>query len=168
MKSLWSVKTPCAKVSESLSVVSDSLQPMDYTVPWNSLSQNTGVDSFSLPQGIFPTQESKSGLLHYRQILYQLNHKGSPRILEWLAFPFSSGSSWPRNQPGVSCRRIAGGFFTNWAIRKAQYSVIVESNSLCFAWINQWSWNKNQLHFSAETTWAEHVASSLLHLFHSM
>ena len=35
------------------------------------------------------------------------------RILEWVAFPFSSRFSWPRNQTGVSC--IAGGFFTNWA-----------------------------------------------------
>ena len=38
------------------------------------------------------------------------------RILEWVAFPFSSGSFQPRNRTGVSC--IAGGFFTNWAIRK--------------------------------------------------
>ena len=42
------------------------------------------------------------------------------RILEWIAFPFSRGSSWPRNRTGVSC--IAGGFFTNWAIRKAPIS----------------------------------------------
>ena len=37
-------------------------------------------------------------------------------ILEWVAFPFSRGSAWPRNQTRVSC--IAGGFFTNWAIRE--------------------------------------------------
>ena len=30
---------------------------------------------------------------HWGQILYQLSHKGSPRILEWVAYPFSSGSS---------------------------------------------------------------------------
>ena len=35
------------------------------------------------------------------------------RILEWVAYSFSRGSSRPRNQTGVSC--IAGGFFTNWA-----------------------------------------------------
>ena len=40
--------------------------------------------------------------------------QGSPRILEWVAYPFSSGSSQPRNRTRVSC--IAGGFFTNWAI----------------------------------------------------
>ena len=39
------------------------------------------------------------------------------RILEWAPFLFSRGSSQPRNQTGVSC--IAGGFFTNWAIREA-------------------------------------------------
>ena len=57
--------------------------------PWNSLGQNTGVGSLSLLQGIFPTQGSNPGLLHCRQILYQLSHKGSPRILEWVAYPFS-------------------------------------------------------------------------------
>ena len=41
--------------------------------------KNTGVGSFSLLQWIFLTQESNWGLLHYRQILYQLNYQGSPR-----------------------------------------------------------------------------------------
>ena len=41
--------------------------------PWNSPSQNTGVSSCSLLQGIFPSQESNQGLLHCRYILYQLN-----------------------------------------------------------------------------------------------
>ena len=79
--------------------------------PWNSLGQNTGVGSLSLLQGIFPTQGLNPGLPHCRQILYQLSHKGSPRILEWVAYPFSSRSSRPRNQTWVSC--IARGFFTN-------------------------------------------------------
>ena len=67
--------------------------------------------AFLFYQGIFPTQGSNPGLLHCRQILYQLSHQGSPRILEWVAYPFSSGSSQPRNQIGNSC--IAGGFFIN-------------------------------------------------------
>ena len=53
--------------------------------PWNSAGQNTGVDSFSLLQGIFPTQGSNPDLPHCRRILYQLSHKGSPRILEWVS-----------------------------------------------------------------------------------
>ena len=38
-------------------------------------------------------------------------------ILEWVAFPFSRGSSQPRDRTQVS--RIAGGFFTSWTTRKA-------------------------------------------------
>ena len=40
--------------------------------------KNTRVGSLSLLQGIFPTQESNRGLLHCRQILYQLSYQGSP------------------------------------------------------------------------------------------
>ena len=81
--------------SESHSVVSDSLQPHGLYSPWNSPGQNTGVGSLSLLQGIFPTQGSSTGLLHCRQILYQLSQKGSPRILERVAYCFSSGSLDP-------------------------------------------------------------------------
>ena len=80
------------------------LQPMD--CPWDSPGQNTGVGSLSLLQGIFPTWGSNPGLPHCKRILLQLNHPGSPRILEWVAYPFSRGSSRPRNRTGVSC--IAG------------------------------------------------------------
>ena len=40
------------------------------------------------------------------------------RILEWVAFPISKGSSQPRNQTQVS--HIAGGFFTSWATKEAE------------------------------------------------
>ena len=40
------------------------------------------------------------------------------RILEWVAFPFSRGSSQPRDRTQVSC--IAGGFFTSWTTRETQ------------------------------------------------
>ena len=36
------------------------------------------------------------------------------RILEWVAFPFSRGSSHPRFRTQISC--IASGFFTSWAL----------------------------------------------------
>ena len=39
------------------------------------------------------------------------------RIPEWVAIPFSRGSSQPRDQTQVSC--IAGRFFTIWATREA-------------------------------------------------
>ena len=82
-----------------------------------SPDQDTGVGSLSHLQGIFPTQGSNPGPPHCRQILYQLSHKGHPRILEWVAYSFSSRSSRPRNRTRVSY--IAGGFFTNWAMREA-------------------------------------------------
>ena len=44
---------------------------------WNSPGQNAGVGSLSLLQGIFPTQGLNLCLVHCRQILYQLSHKGS-------------------------------------------------------------------------------------------
>ena len=108
--------------NESRSAVSDSLRPHELYSPWNSPGQNTGVGSLSLFQGIFPSQGSSPGLLHCRQILYQLSHKGSPRILEWVAYPFFSRTSRPRNQTRVSC--IAGGFFTNRAIREAHSTLM--------------------------------------------
>ena len=82
--------------------------------PWNSPGQNTGVGSCTLLQGIFPTQILNPGLRHCRQVLCQLSHQGSPSILKWVAYPFSRGTSWPRNWTRVSC--IAGRFFTSWAL----------------------------------------------------
>ena len=96
--------------NESCSVVSNS-------AIWNFPGQNTRVGSLSLLQGIFPTHGLNPGLPHCRQILYQLSHQGSPRILERVAYPFSCGSPQPWNRTSVSC--IAGGFFTSWATREA-------------------------------------------------
>ena len=103
--------------------MSDSLQPHGVYSPWNSSGKNTGVGNLSLLQGIFPTQGSNPGLSHCRRILYQLSHKGSPTILEWVAYPISSGSSRPRNWTRVSC--IAGRFFTNRATREAQLEHLI-------------------------------------------
>ena len=94
--------------------MSDSLQPHGLCSPWNSLGQNIGVGSLSLLQGIFPTQGSNRGLSHCRQILYQLIHLRSPRILEWVAAAAAKslqscltlcdpidGSPWRSPVPGI-------------------------------------------------------------------
>ena len=73
--------------------------------------------AFPFLQRIFPTQGSNTGLPHCGPFLYQLSHRGCPRVLEWVAYPFSRVSSWPRNRTRVSC--ITGRFFTNWTIREA-------------------------------------------------
>ena len=66
-----------------------------FVTPWTIQSME-----FSLLQGIFPTQGLNPGLPHCKWILYQLSHKESPRILEWVVYPFSSGSSQPKNWMG--------------------------------------------------------------------
>ena len=61
--------------SESCSVMSFSLRLHGLYSPWNSPGQNTGAGNLSHLQRIFPTQGSNPGLLHCRQILYQLSHQ---------------------------------------------------------------------------------------------
>ena len=136
--------------SESCSVVSDSLRPHGLCA-WSSPGQNTGAGSLSLHQGIFPTQGSNPGLPHCRWILYQLSHQGSPRILEWVAVPFSRGSSWPRNWTGVSC--TAGRFFTSWATREApefafwQINKALKSISYCVWHVSPPHQNKRKISY---------------------
>ena len=85
--------------------------PKDYSV--HGILQATILEWVAFPFSIGSPQR----ISHIAGDSYQLSHKGTPRILEWVAYPFSSGSSWPRNWTGVF--RIAGEFFTNWAIREA-------------------------------------------------
>ena len=96
------LKSVCCAVL-SLSVLSDSLWPTSCSPPGSSvhgdsLSKNTGVGCHALLQVTFPTQSSNPSLPHCRQILYCLSHQGSPRILEWVAYPFSRGSCRSRSQ----------------------------------------------------------------------
>ena len=128
-------------VAQSCLTLCDS---MDYSPPSSSIhgdspGKNTGVCFYALLQGIFPTEGSNPGLPHCKWVLYHLSHQGSPRILEWVAYPFSSGCSQPRNWTGVSC--IAGAFFTSWATREALiigYLYIILIILLIF--INKISW----------------------------
>ena len=82
------------------------LWPHRLCSPWDSPGQYTGVGSLSLLQVFFPTQGSNPGLPHCRRILYQLSHKESPRILEWVSllqwiFPLQE-----LNWGLLYCRRI--------------------------------------------------------------
>ena len=74
------------------------------------------------------------GLPHCRHILYHLYYQGSSRILEWVGYRFSRGSSQPRNWTGFSC--IAGGFFTSWATSEA-IGFSVAKLSMCWLEMNQ-------------------------------
>ena len=71
-----------ARIFSLLQVIEPSFPPLQV----NSLPaepqgkpKNTGVGSLSLLQEMLPTQESNLGLLHCRQILYQLSYQGSPQ-----------------------------------------------------------------------------------------
>ena len=122
--------------SASHLVVSSSLWSRGLYSPWNSPGQTTGMGSLSLFQGIFPTQGLKPGLPHCRWILYQLSHKWSPRILESVAYPFSSRSSWPRNQTEVSC--IAGRFLPTELSGKPLLQTMLPSNILTPVRLGTW------------------------------
>ena len=120
----------CAVLSYSVmpnSLGPHGVSPQDFSVHGDSPSKNTGMGFHALFQGIFPTQGLSPGLLCCRLILYCLSHQGSPRILEWVAYPFSRGPSQLRNQIRVSC--IAGGFFISLTIREAPTSLYANTHS---------------------------------------
>ena len=106
-----SLCSTCAVPSHS--VRSNSATPWTVGRPGSSVhgespGKNTGLCCHALLQGNFPTQGLNPCLLHCRQILYLLSHKGSPRILEWVAYPFSRGSfpTQESNQGLLRCRQI--------------------------------------------------------------
>ena len=116
--------------------VAQSCQTHGLYSPWNSPSQDTGVDSFSFLQGTFPNQGSNPGIPHCRQIHYKLSHQGSPRILD---------PPDPGIKPGSPALQVD--FFTNWATREE----VVTANTLfqqhkrrLYTWIspNGQYWNQ--------------------------
>ena len=76
------------------------------------------------PPGDLPNSGIEPRSQHCRQILHHLSHQGSLWILEWVAYPFSRGSSRPRNQTRVSC--VAGSFLTHWAMREALKYIFIK------------------------------------------
>ena len=72
-------------VCVSRSVMSNSLWPYGLLptrllCAWDSPDKNSGMDSHSLLQGLFPTQGSNPGLLNCRKILYHQRNQGSPGV----------------------------------------------------------------------------------------
>ena len=144
----WKVKV---KVSQSSPTLCD---PMAYTIHRILWARILEWVAFPLLQRIFPIQGSNPGLPHCEWILYQLSHKGSPRIQEWVAYPFSRRSSQPRNQTWVSC--IADGFFTNWAMMEAQdkayilsvkMTVLVDEWTLILSVRDKYLWLEDKSHY---------------------
>ena len=93
---------PCKSWSTSLSTAKGSTE-----VWWswrNTLDSNSWISFFLISHSVTSDSLRPHGILQ-------------ARTLEWVAFPFSRGSSQPRDQTQVS--RIACGFFTSWATREA-------------------------------------------------
>ena len=83
------------------------------------------VTSFSLfyitrSNNLHKVKVAQSCLTLCDPMSYTVNGILQARILEWVAFPFSRGSSQPRVRTQVSS--IAGRFFTSWTIREAQFA----------------------------------------------
>ena len=70
------------------------------------------------PGGDFFAKQSESRLFMSNSMDYAVHGILQARILEWVAFPLSRGSSQPWDRTQVSYN--AGGFFTSWATREAQ------------------------------------------------
>ena len=110
----------------SRSIMSDSLRlhgvcsPPGSSVHGGALGKNTGVGCHTFFPGALPNPgiESRSPAFQADPLPSEPPGK-TPRILEWVAYPFSRGPSGLRNWTGVSY--IAGEFFTSWVRRKPQY-----------------------------------------------
>ena len=92
------------------------LQPARLLCPWGFSMQEYWSGLPCPPPGEFPNPgiEPRSFTLWADSLPSE--PPGKPRILEWVAYPFSRGTSQPRNQTRVSC--IAGRFFTSWATKE--------------------------------------------------
>ena len=105
--------------------------------PYNSPAQNIGEGSFSLFPGNLPNPGIKPRYPTLQADSSPAEPQGKPSILEWVVYPFSRGSSWSRNWTRVSC--ITGRFFTNWAIREALSTILVQKlQVLCFQIVSDW------------------------------
>ena len=93
---------------------------------WKSISRFSRVQLFAMDCS--PPGSSVHGILQ-------------ARILEWVAMPFSRGSSWPRDQTQVPC--TAGRFFTIWITREASIGkqmCVYPLSGVCFESIFSWLW----------------------------
>ena len=121
---LYEIYCAVCLVSQLCLTLCDSrdCNPPGSSVHGDSPGKSTRVGCHALLQEVFPTLGLNPDLPHCRWILYCLSHQGSPRILEWVAYPFSRESSQSMNWTGIFC--IAGGFFTSLATREALYTLI--------------------------------------------
>ena len=100
------------------------LRNRGYSPHWTFPEKENTVSHYYLQQ----VKVTQSCLTLCDSMDYTVHGILQARTLEWVAFPFSRGSSQPRDQTQVS--RIAGRFFTSWATREAL--VFLEFSFYCY------------------------------------
>ena len=121
--------------SESHSTVSDCFQPHGLYSPWNSPGQNTGMESHSFLQGIFPTQGLNPGLPHCKEILYQLSHQGNSKYILSPPCGMWDLSSLTRDQtrpPALEAQSL-----NHWTAREVS-NTYSEGKTWVNIWIPKW------------------------------
>ena len=96
--------------------MSNSLQPHGLYGPWNFPGQNTRVDSLSLLQQIFPTQELNKGVLHCKWILYRVTREAYQEIVYEYELGGSVGkeSACSAGDPGLIPRLVTHSNILAW------------------------------------------------------
>ena len=122
--------TLCSKSLQSCLTLCNAMDcsPPDCSI--HGILQDSGEYWSGLPcspPGDFPNPEIELRSPTLQANFLSSEPPGKPRILEWVAYPFSRGSSPPRNWAGVSC--IAGGFFISWATREAHHVIEIMLNA---------------------------------------
>ena len=92
------------------------LQPARLLCPWSSPGKNTGVGSRFILQGIFPTQRSNQGLLHWKQILSCLSYQGSPAGVMGHSFCGGVVVIYRQDPLGGSSQLLTMGYFCQFFI----------------------------------------------------
>ena len=106
IKNMWCVLCLVTQFCPTLCDQMGCSQPGS-SVHGDSSGKNTGVGCYGLLEGIFSTWGSNPCLPRCRQILYHLSHQGTPKILEWVTYPFFRRAYDPGIKPGLlHCRWI--------------------------------------------------------------
>ena len=99
---LYEIYCAVCLVSQLCLTLCDSrdCNPPGSSVHGDSPGKSTRVGCHALLQEVFPTLGLNPDLPHCRWILYCLSHQGSPRIREWVAYPFFRDLHDPGIEPG--------------------------------------------------------------------
>ena len=149
---LWLVTQSCPTLCNLM-----ACSPLGSSVHGDSPGKNTEVGCHALLQEIFPTQGLNPGLLHCRQILYQLSCQGSPVLLvDWLFYHYEMAHLLSDKFFIVVLCSLSGVNIITpvflWLILMWQIFSILSSILLCLKW------------YSAKINWG-HIFEATFHIY---